>query len=196
MHWNVVQNILKYLRWSKEVFVVYGGQLDPIVQGCIDGSFQTDYDDFKLQSGFVYIFNGGAVTWKSFKKETTADSTTEAEYIPASGAGKEGVWIKKFISDFDVVTSIANPLDLYCDNTGAIAQAKKPRNYQRSKHVLRRYYLIQEIVLKGDIGLSWVDTDSNTTDPCTKPLQYAKHEKHVSPWGLTTRRLVNLERDL
>ena len=54
--------------------------------------------------------------WKSSKQDTTADSTTEAEYIAASDAAKEGVWVKKFITDFGVVPSSEESISLYCDN--------------------------------------------------------------------------------
>ena len=57
------------------------------------------------------------------------DSTTELEYIAASEAAKEAVWIKKFITELGVVSSIVHPILLYCDNNGAIAQAKEPRSH-------------------------------------------------------------------
>ena len=50
-----------------------------------------------------------------------ADSTTEAEYIAASEAVKEGVWIRKFLIELGVFPNASSPLDLYCDNSGAIA---------------------------------------------------------------------------
>ena len=60
------------------------------------------------------------MSWKSSKQETVAYSTTEAEYLAAFEASKEGVWIRDFISLLGVVPDSANPLDLYCDNSGAI----------------------------------------------------------------------------
>jgi hypothetical protein len=105
------------------MFLVYGGETELVVRGYTDASFQTDHDDLISQSGFVFVLNGGAVSWKSFKYETTADSTTEAEYIVASEAAKEGVWIKKFMTELRVVPSASGPLELYCDNNEAIAQA-------------------------------------------------------------------------
>ena len=66
-----------------------------------------------------------------------ANSTTKAEYIAASKAGKEGVWIRKFLIELGVFPNASSPLDLYCDNNGAIAQAKEPRNHQKSKHVMQ-----------------------------------------------------------
>ena len=85
--------------------------------------------------------NGGAISWKSSKQDTIANSTTEAEYRvaleaakeaeyrAALEAAKEAVWIKKFITRLGVVPSISNPVDLFCDNNGAIAQAKEPRSH-------------------------------------------------------------------
>jgi hypothetical protein len=49
------------------------------------------------------------------------DSTTEAEYVAVLVAAKEEVWIKKFITELDVIPSIMNPVDHYCDNNKAIA---------------------------------------------------------------------------
>ncbi|XP_074300214.1 secreted RxLR effector protein 161-like [Silene latifolia] len=48
-------------------------------------------DDMKSQAGFVFIINGGAVSWRSFKESVIADFTTEAKYIAASEAAKEAV---------------------------------------------------------------------------------------------------------
>ncbi|KAI3729556.1 hypothetical protein L6452_18217 [Arctium lappa] len=104
-HWIDVKNILKYLRRTKDSFLVYGGEEEFSVKGYTDASFQTDKDDFGSQLGFVFCINGGDVSWKSSKKATVPDSTTEAEYIAASDATKEVVWIKKFISQLGVVPS-------------------------------------------------------------------------------------------
>ncbi|PKI72506.1 hypothetical protein CRG98_007109 [Punica granatum] len=149
-HWIAVKNILKYLRRTKEIFLVYGGEEELVVRGYTDVSFQTNKDDSRSQSGYVLCLNGGAVSWKSSKQETVADSTIEAEYIAASNAAKEAVGINKFVTELAVVPRIANPMDLYCDNNGAIAQAKEPRSHQRSKHILRRFHLIRKIIDRGD----------------------------------------------
>jgi hypothetical protein len=183
-HWTAVKSILKYLRRTKDMFLVYGGEDELVVKGYTDASFQTDRDDFRSQSGYVFILNRGAVSWKSSKQETLADSTTEAEYLAASEASKEGVWIRDFITLLGVVPDSANPLDLYCDNSGAIAQAKEPRHHQKSKHIERRYHLIRQFVRDGNINVCKVHTDANVVDPLTKPLPMPKHEAHVRAMGL------------
>ena len=70
------------------------------------------------------------MSWKSSKQSTIADSTTESEYIAESDAAKEAVWIRKFISELGVVPTISDLITLYCDNSGAIAQAKEPRSHR------------------------------------------------------------------
>ena len=141
-HWVTVKNILKYLRRTKELFLVCGGVEELVVSGYTDASFQTDKDDSKSQYDFVISLNGGVVSWKSSKQETVADSTTEDEYIAASDAAKEAAWIRKFVSELGIVASASCPVDLYCDNSGSIAQEKEPRSHQNSKHILRCYHLI------------------------------------------------------
>ncbi|KAK8596896.1 hypothetical protein V6N12_065375 [Hibiscus sabdariffa] len=157
-HWTAVKNILKYLRRTKDVFLVYGGE-----------------EELRIK---------GAVSWKSSKQDTVADSTTEAEYIAASEAAKEAVWIKKFITELGVIPSISDAVDLYCDNNGAIAQAKEPRSHQRSKHILRRFHLIREIIDRGDVDICKVNTDDNIADPLTKPLAQQKHDRHTESLGI------------
>ncbi|KAK8557642.1 hypothetical protein V6N12_009871 [Hibiscus sabdariffa] len=109
--------------------------------------------------------------------------TDEAEYIAASEAVKEAVWIKKFIAGLGVIPSISDAMDLYCDNNGAIAQAKEPRSHQRSKHILRRFHLIREIIDQGDVEICKVHTDDNIADPLTKPLAQQKHGRHTESPG-------------
>ena len=69
----------------------------------------------------MFTLNGGAVSWCSSKQSVVAGSTCEAEYIAASEAANEGVWMKEFISDLGVIPSASGPMKIFCDNTGVIA---------------------------------------------------------------------------
>ncbi|KAL0400220.1 UNVERIFIED_CONTAM: Retrovirus-related Pol polyprotein from transposon TNT 1-94 [Sesamum radiatum] len=94
------------------MFLIYGGG-EQILEGYSGASFQSDDDDANSQSDFVFNLNGGVVAWKSSKQDTTADSTTEAEYISTSEAAKEAVWIKNYIQELGVVPSIAEPIVIF-----------------------------------------------------------------------------------
>ena len=95
-----------------------------------------------LNQDIFFTLNGAVVSWKSSKQNTITDSTTEAEYIAASEASKEGYWIKKFITKLGVVPSVEDPMEVYCDNSAVVAQAREPRSHQKSKHIERRYHKI------------------------------------------------------
>ena len=92
-HWTAVKNIVKYLKRTKDMFLVYGGDKEPVVNGYVDASFNTELDDSKSQTGYMFTLNGGAASWCSSKQSVVAGSTCEAEYIAASEAAHEGVQI-------------------------------------------------------------------------------------------------------
>ncbi|KAJ9539558.1 hypothetical protein OSB04_032291 [Centaurea solstitialis] len=135
---------------------------------------------YSITVGVRFTLNGGAISWKSSKQDTIADSTTEAEYIAASDAAKEAVWLRNFLSDLRVVASVSRPMDIFCDNSGAVAQAKEPREHHKSRHVLRKYHLIREIIGRGDVRICKIPTEENVADPLTKPLARVKHEAHAN----------------
>ncbi|GJV95627.1 retrotransposon protein, putative, ty1-copia subclass [Tanacetum coccineum] len=102
-------------------------------------SSSEDKDDSHSHSGWVFLLNGGAVTWKSSKKETLADSTCESEYIAACEASKKAIWMKNFIGDLRVVPTVQDPIEIFCDNESAVALSKKPKDHRKSKHIERKY---------------------------------------------------------
>lgn len=73
---RVSSNILKYLRRTNDTFILYGGEEDLVIYDYTEASFQTEKNDFRLQSGYVFLLNGETVNWKSSKQETFVDTTT------------------------------------------------------------------------------------------------------------------------
>ena len=106
----------------------------------------------------------------SSKQSIVAGSTCEAEYIAASEAAHEGVWMKEFISDLVVMPSASGPMQIFSDNTGAIALVKESRFHKRTKHIRRRFNSIRDQVKEGETEICKIHTDLNVADPLTKPL--------------------------
>ncbi|GKC61427.1 retrotransposon protein, putative, ty1-copia subclass, partial [Tanacetum coccineum] len=97
----------------RDMVLMYGAKPEAeLKESCYaDASFQTDKDDTKSQTGYVFVLNGGAVDWKSAKQSTTAMSFIEAEYIVVAEASMEAVWMRKFIDGLgDVVPSSKRPM--------------------------------------------------------------------------------------
>ncbi|GKD93956.1 hypothetical protein Tco_1373793, partial [Tanacetum coccineum] len=125
---TAVKNILKYLRNTKDMFLVYGGNWEAELQfDCFcDAVFETDRDDTKSQTGYVFILNGGAVDRKSSKQSTIAMSASEA--------AMEAVWISKFISGLGTVPTINEPIRIFCDNLVALRFANEPGVQKGARH--------------------------------------------------------------
>ena len=90
----------------------------------------------------MFTFGGGAISWRSVKQSSIADSTMEVEYIAASEAAKEAVWLNNFLMGLEVVPFECSAITLYYDNSGAVANSKEPRSHKRGKHIERKYHLI------------------------------------------------------
>ena len=106
-----------------------GDELIPI--GYTNSDFMSDKDLRKSTTEHVFTLRGGVVSWRSIKQKCIVDSTIEAEYLAACEAAKEAVWLKKFLMELGMVPASLSPITLYCDNSGAVAQSKKPRNHRK-----------------------------------------------------------------
>ena len=115
------------------------------------------------------------------------DSITEAEYIAASEAAKEAVWMKKFIIELGVVLRIEQLVPLYCDNIGAVAQAKEPRSHHKSKHILRWFHFARKNIERCYVIVERVDTKNNIADLSTKILSMQQFDHHIDCMGIKYR---------
>ncbi|GJZ88252.1 retrovirus-related pol polyprotein from transposon TNT 1-94, partial [Tanacetum coccineum] len=140
-----------------------------------DASFQTDKDDTKSQTGYVFVLNGGVMDWKSATQSTTAMSSIEVEYIAAAKASMEVVWMRKFIDGLgDVMPSNKRPMEMLCDNEPALAISSDHRILKGAIHFYRKYHYIRKVIRESEIVLKKVHTDDNVADPFTKLMPLSK----------------------
>ena len=96
-HWEAVKHIFRYLKGTKNWELVYGGAPRDLA-GFVDADGASQ-DHRRAISGYVFMVDGGAVSWCSKKQELVTLSTAEAEYVAATHAAKEAVWFWRLISD-------------------------------------------------------------------------------------------------
>nr|GEV87169.1 hypothetical protein [Tanacetum cinerariifolium] len=132
-----VKTILKYLRNTKDMVLVYGSKpkIELKVSCYADASFQTDKNNTKSLTGYVFVLNGGSIDWISAKQSTTTMSSIEVEYIVAAEASMEAVWMRKFIDGLGNVMPLnKRPIEMLCGNEPAIAIASDLGILKSAKH--------------------------------------------------------------
>ncbi|GJR34019.1 hypothetical protein Tco_1209703 [Tanacetum coccineum] len=137
-----------------------------------------------LTTGYVFVLNRGVIDWKSTKQSIFAISSAEAEYIVASDASKEAVWVRKFIDGLGVVPTIEEPIKMFCDNTGAITIANESGITKGARHYHAKVHYLRKVIEYGDVKLEKVHTYDNLADPFTKVLAFPKHSEHTKNIGM------------
>ena len=93
-------------------------------------------------------------------------STTEVEYIAASHACKETVWLKGFFGEFG---RLQDNIKLFCDSQSEIHLDKNPAYHIKSKYIPIKYHFVRQVITKRGVSLEKVHTKENCADMFTKP---------------------------
>jgi hypothetical protein len=133
-------------------------------------------------SGYIFLVNGGAISWSSKKQELVTLSTAESEYVAATYAAKEALWLRRIIGE--VYQPLQDPITLYSDSQSAIALTKDGSYHARTKHIDIRYHFIRFIVQNGSIKLIYCPTEEMTADILTKALPSMKAKHFAMGLGL------------
>nr|GEY42159.1 retrotransposon protein, putative, Ty1-copia subclass [Tanacetum cinerariifolium] len=143
-HWEAVKWILKYLRGTTNVGLVYGtnrgNHMD--VTGFVDSDYAKDPNKVRSITGYEFLVHGCVVSWKETLQHVVAFSTTEAEYIALTEAMKEAIWLRGLLEELGAEL---NRVTVNCDNQGAIHLSRNHVFHERTKHIIVRYHFIREV---------------------------------------------------
>ena len=159
---------------------MYGGDKKVLVgYADADGSMAKDW---RAVSSYAFIVDGGAVSWSTKRQEIVSLSTTKSEYIAATHAAKEALWLRSLITQ--VFGPLTQATTLFSDNQSAIALAKDHQYHPRTKHIDVRFHFIHWVVEDGKIRLIFCPTDDMVADTLTKALPSPKVKHFASKLGL------------
>jgi Reverse transcriptase (RNA-dependent DNA polymerase) len=180
LHWDAVKRVLRYLLGTQYLELTYGNeQHDLIGYTDADGASQPHRHAI---SGYTFLIDGGAISWRSRKQEIVTLSTAEAEYVAATHAAKEAVWLRRLKGE--LLTPIINSTIIYCDNQAAQKLATDDNYRARTKHIDIRYHFIRQVINTGELSITYCPTDDMTADILTKALPAWKVTRHVAGLGL------------
>jgi hypothetical protein len=162
--------VLKYLKGTSNLgleFKLHGSPTDINPEIFTDASWGNDLETRRSTSGMLVKFNGNVVCWSTKKQKTVAKSSTESEYMAASEAACEAIWLRTWLKE---VFNQEICIKMFCDNQSAIALSKNDTFHQRTKHIDIAYHFIREKVDANQIKIEFVPTKEQQADILTKNL--------------------------
>ncbi|KAJ9566346.1 LOW QUALITY PROTEIN: hypothetical protein OSB04_002312 [Centaurea solstitialis] len=171
-HMAAIKQILRYVKGTLGYGIRYARGEPTKLVGFCDSSHNIDLDDGRSTTGHIFYLGKSPITWYSQKQETVALSSCEAEYMAASSASCQAVWLRELLAE--VTGSEAQEVTLKIDNTSGIALVKNPVFHGRSKHIKSRYHYIRELVEAKEIMVEHVNGKEQCADMLTKSLAKVK----------------------
>eukprot|EP00253_Pinus_taeda_P017545 PITA_17545 len=132
--------------------------------------------DRKSTSGGIFSIWSTTVSWYSRKQRSVALSSAKPEYMAASLAACEAIWMRKIL--VVMFGSHLEPTMIYCDNQSCIKLSANPVFHDRSKHIDIRYHHIRDCVQRRIMLLSYIPTKDQDVDILTKALTRRKLKYH------------------
>jgi hypothetical protein len=185
LHWQAVKKIFRYLQKTKDLGLTFdmSGDDDYILVGHSDSDWAANRDNRRSTTGYLFRVWRAVVSWKTKLQPTVATSSTEAEYMAASAAAREALWLRQLLKEIlgqglDPTSITASKKEgvvlLLVDNQGAIALASNPVNHESTKHIDIKHHFIREQVAEfKTMTLQYVQSKMNDADILTKTSQTA-----------------------
>jgi hypothetical protein len=172
VHWVAAKHVLRYLCGTVDYGLDYHRGDGVRLVGYTDSDWAGCVSDRKSTSGCCFGLGSTVVSWFSRKQKSVALSSAEAEYMAASQANCEALWLHKMLIGLFGVQ--LRPTVIYCDNQSCIKLSENLVFHDRSKHIETRYHFIRDYVQRGAMELQYISTEEQVADILTKALSMGK----------------------
>lgn len=99
-HWLAMKYLLRYLLDTMKLGLVYKEhEFDSVLSGYVESNYASNKDNRRSTTSYFFTQSGNCISWKSQVQPIVALSSTKAEYIAATEAGKEAVWLKWILKE-------------------------------------------------------------------------------------------------
>jgi len=168
-HLAAATRVLRYLQGTRGLGITFGGDLDV---RRFEAYSDADWGgaaggDARSTTGWLMKIGTGPVSWCSKRQSIVALSSAESEYISATSAVQQILWLRGVLGDLGIGPRTT---PLRCDNQAAKAMAESSRLHQRTKHINVRYHFIRDHVRSGEVEVQWIPTAEQQADMFTKAL--------------------------
>ncbi|KAL7584067.1 hypothetical protein Lser_V15G45598 [Lactuca serriola] len=175
-HLQAVKGILRYVKGTLDYGLKYSrGRKEVVIVGYTDSDLGNDVNDRRSTGGMAFYVNGNLITWASQKHICVALSSCEAEFMAATLAACQGIWLRRLLRE--ITGQTVPPVTMMVDNRSSLDLMKNPVFHGRSKHIDIRFHFIRECIENGEITMSHVSSKEQKADILTKTLGRIKHEE-------------------
>jgi hypothetical protein len=186
-HWQAVKHVMRYLQGTKDLRLTFRPTAsDPMSSELCESFSDADHagclDTRHSTSGFLVRMGTGAVCWSAKKQAVVADSSTEAEYVSVSAAGREILWLRSLLGEIRM--KVEGPTRLMVDNQSALKVLRNPEHHGRMKHIEIKWHWIRDSIKRGEIEAHFIPTGQQVADIFTKALPRPAVEQHRLALGL------------
>ena len=178
-HIKALHQLLRYLKGTQDHGLTYVGKNKFEVRGYCDASYNSCSMSAKSVTGWVTTVGGTALSWKSQKQSTVAQSTAEAEYIAACSVSKECCYLKSLLKELGFPVRIT----VFCDSTAALSMILNPVQRQKAKHFNVVYHWVRECHQIRRLRYEHLSGERQPADMFTKPLSQVILSKHLKEIG-------------
>jgi hypothetical protein len=150
VHWIVVKHVLHCLRGTVEYGLLYECSGGVRLAGFTDVDWEGCSEDKKSTSGCCFNIGLGIISWFSRKQKSVALSFAKAEYMAASLAACEALWLRKLL--LGLFRQELEATVIHHDNQSCIKLSENPVFHDWSKHIDIRYHFIRDCVHRGAVS--------------------------------------------
>ena len=102
IYFQAAKRVLRYVKGTIDYGIKFSQVKNFILHGYSDSDWVGCVDDMRSTSGYCFSFGYGIFSWSSKKQEIVAQSTIEAEYVAATVAVNQVLWLRKLLTDLDM----------------------------------------------------------------------------------------------
>jgi len=167
-HWQAVKRVFRYLKETCNHGLIYRKVETPDLVCYSDADHAGDHINRRSTTGMITFLTTGPISYRAQQQSVVSLSTTEAEYIAASEAVKDLIWLQRFVEELKVPN--LTRAKLLCDNESALKLIKNSEFHHRTKHIEIRFHFVREKYEKGEFELDHVRSKDQKADIFTKAL--------------------------
>ncbi|CAI7878312.1 unnamed protein product [Closterium sp. NIES-54] len=170
------------VRQRQQRGAAYLGKGEMLLTCYTDASFNSVKADGTSIGGYVCLFGGGAVSWRSKKENEVWLSSCDTEYMALHHGVKKVVWLRRLLEEIGVCQK--EPTVILCDNESAVKLAKNACLHGLTKHIRPKWHWVRRLLDK-EVRLEIVKTHHQAADILTKRLAENEHWKGMKLAGMS-----------